>query len=486
MLTLPFAGHAAGEPNRWFAVLTDWLHLVAAGLWLGCLPYLAVSIMALRRSSDAEAALIGAKLVTRFSAVALATMFTLLVTGIGNAALHVAGPRALRDQDYGVVLIAKHIVVMLVLIAAAVNLLVNRPRLTQFALLDQIEAIRRQLRATEFTVAVELVLGVAIVAAAAALTELPPADAPLTIDVAAKEVIVDQRGNAGDLNVWLLGRLNGDPDDRFTISVESSPGAAPEGIQRLIVESSLTSDTGDEQGVGDRFDAVPLAGSPGSYQFPAVRLGLQGLWDLTLIVRRAGIEDVSITFPVDTREAGIPAPRLVSDNWRLPRFTPAAWGLFLLAGLIVVGGVIGAKRLPGLEPLAAALILTMVALIAGGFAVSAARQTIPVTDGTHLVNPMIDDSGSVQRGSAVYTANCLACHGPAGAGVESADPEHGHGAAADLTDNRTRSQRDGDLYWAITHGVAGSAMPAYDLALSDDERWDLVKYLRQLQREAGT
>lgn len=486
ILTVPFAGHAAGEPDRWFAVLTDWLHLVAGALWLGALPYLVVSITAIRKTSDADAALHGSKLVTRFSFLALATMFTLLVTGFGNAALHVAGPRALRDQDYGVVLIVKHVVVVLVLIAAAVNLLVNRPQLRRLALIGQIDAIRRQLRATELVVATELVLGVSIAAAAATLTELPPADAPLTIDVAAKEVVVDQRGNTGDLSVWLLGRLNGDPDDRFTISVESANGVALGEIQRLIVESSLATDTGNDEGVGDRFDTVPLAGSPGSYQFPAVRLGLQGLWNLKLIVRRAGLEDVSVSLPVDTREAGIQPPRIVSDSWRLPRFTLAAWGLFVLAGMIVVAGIIGAKRLPGLEPLAAALILTMVALIAGGFAVSAARQTIPVSDGTDLDNPMKSDAGSVQRGAAVYTANCLSCHGPAGAGVESTDPEHGHGAAANLTDKRTRSQRDGDLYWAITHGVAGSAMPAYDLALGDGERWDVVNYLRQLQREAGS
>ncbi len=486
MLTVPLAGHAAGEPDRSLAIAVDWLHLLAGAVWLGGLPYLAGSIVALRRSSDAEAAQAGAALVGRFSVVALTTMFLLLVTGFGNAALHVAGPRTLRDQDYGVVLIVKHLVVALVLIAAAVNLLVNRPRLQQLAVIGHLAAIRRQLRATELTVALELILGVAIVAAAAALTELPPADAPLAIDVAATEVVIDQRGSAGDLSLWLLGRLNGDPDDRFTISIESPNDAAPDGIQRLIVESSLAADTGNDREVGDRFDAVPLAGSPGSYQFPAVRLGLQGQWDLTLIVRRAGLDDVSITLPVDTREAGPRAPRIVSDRWQLPRLTPAAWGLFVLAAAIVAGGIAGTRRLPGLEPLAAALILTMVALIAGGFAVSAVRQTIPVTDGTHLVNPMTSETGSVQRGSAVYSANCLACHGPAGAGVETADPEHGHGAAADLTDKRTRSQRDGDLYWAITNGVAGSAMPAYDLALSDDERWDLVNYLRQLQANPGS
>jgi mono/diheme cytochrome c family protein len=44
---------------------------------------------------------------------------------------------------------------------------------------------------------------------------------------------------------------------------------------------------------------------------------------------------------------------------------------------------------------------------------------------------------------------------------------------------------DGDLYWRITHGVAGTDMPAYDHALSDAERWDVVAYVRQLQAADG-
>jgi putative copper resistance protein D len=210
------------------------------------------------------------------------------------------------------------------------------------------------------------------------------------------------------------------------------------------------------------------------------------MWNAKLIVRRAGLEDVSVTFPIDTRETGVQPPRADSDSWRLPRFTLAACLLFALAGFVVVAGVVGARRLPGLEPLAAALILTMVALIAAGFAVSAVRQTIPVTEDTNLVNPKLKDAGSVARGSTIYAANCLACHGPAAAGVDSTDPGHSHGAAADLTDKRSRDQRDGDLYHAVTHGVAGSAMPAYDRALSETERWDVVIYLRKLQRAAAS
>ena len=86
----------------------------------------------------------------------------------------------------------------------------------------------------------------------------------------------------------------------------------------------------------------------------------------------------------------------------------------------------------------------------------------------------------------MYAARCLACHGPAGAGVETPNPEHGHGTSADLTDRRSRLRTDGDLFSAITNGVAGTDMPAYDVALSESERWDLVSYIRHLQGVGAT
>jgi copper transport protein len=483
LLTVPVAGHAAGEQDRTLAVVTDWLHLCAAAAWLGGLGYLLAALIVLRRSGSVTAANVAGSVVVRFSVLALISMCLLLATGIGNAAFHVAGPRALRDQDYGVTLIVKHVVVAIVLIAAGVNLLVNRPRLRALAMLGDLDAIHRQLRATEVVVAFELVFGMAIVLAAAALTELAPADAPLAIEVAAKEVVVDQRADAGDLGVWLLGRLSGNPDDRFTVSVTSPGGQPPTGLQRLIVEASVTA-AGGSAATTDRFDAQPLTGGPGGYEFPAVRLGLQGVWDVTVIVRRAGLEDVKASFAVDTRQAGVPPPRAANDAWRLPRFTFGAWALFALAAVAAVGGVLGVRRLPRLEPTAAALILTMVALIAAGFTVSAVRQTIPMTDDTNLINPLSGDAGSVQRGAGIYAANCVACHGAAGAGVVTTDPAHAHGSSADLTDGRSRGERDGDLYHAVSKGVPGSAMPAYDWALSEDERWDVVNYVRQLQRAA--
>ena len=73
----------------------------------------------------------------------------------------------------------------------------------------------------------------------------------------------------------------------------------------------------------------------------------------------------------------------------------------------------------------------------------------------------------------------------AGAG-EMADMEgHGDsGSSTDLTTGAVRARSDGDLYGVITDGLGGTEMPAYDIALTDDQRWEIVAHIRRLQDEA--
>jgi mono/diheme cytochrome c family protein len=268
--------------------------------------------------------------------------------------------------------------------------------------------------------------------------------------------------------------------------VTDSLGDAPDDMLRVIVESSATTSSGS---VSDRFDAQPLSGTQGAYTFPASQLGLSANWDLNVIVRRAGVPDESASFVVDTQGAGLQPPRFVSDEWRFPRMTPVSRLTLALAFAVVVGGAIGVRKLPGLEPLAAGLLLTMTALITAGFLVTSYRLSIPVSASTSLENPIPADDASIKRGEDLYVARCLTCHGATGGGPNEEtvadDPSHDHGANADLLASRVEKQRDGDLYDSITNGVPGTDMPAYDIALNDQDRWDLVNYLRRLQ-EAGT
>src|SRR5262245_56904126 len=127
----------------------------------------------------------------------------------------------------------------------------------------------------------------------------------------------------------------------------------------------------------------------------------------------------------------------------------------------------------------------MVALIVAGFLVTSYRVAIPVSASTDLANPVVPDDTSIERGKSIYEARCLACHGAAGAGtdaqVAAQDPSHQHATSTDIRTKNVSAQRDGDLYHSMTSGVPGTDMPACDTALSDQDRWDLVNYVRKLQ-----
>lgn len=98
--------------------------------------------------------------------------------------------------------------------------------------------------------------------------------------------------------------------------------------------------------------------------------------------------------------------------------------------------------------------------------------------GMRLRNPVAATPESIRNGKTLFGTYCATCHGPHGRGdgpmVGKVMP------SSDLHTARLRNQRDGYLYATIRSG--GLVMPAYAHALSVEERWDVVNYLRALQR----
>ena len=88
------------------------------------------------------------------------------------------------------------------------------------------------------------------------------------------------------------------------------------------------------------------------------------------------------------------------------------------------------------------------------------------------------DSASVARGAARYRTFCTPCHGGAMAGdgpvAQSFMPP------PDLLGPLTRSRNDGFIYAYIRDG--GAVMPKYGQSLSAAETWDVIHYLRYMQR----
>ena len=89
---------------------------------------------------------------------------------------------------------------------------------------------------------------------------------------------------------------------------------------------------------------------------------------------------------------------------------------------------------------------------------------------------------AIVRGAALFPAQCAACHGAEGRG----DGPAAHGLPvppADLTAGHLWMHADGELFWWLTHGIDspegdGLAMPGFGDRLSEEERWDLIDYIR--------
>jgi putative copper resistance protein D len=86
---------------------------------------------------------------------------------------------------------------------------------------------------------------------------------------------------------------------------------------------------------------------------------------------------------------------------------------------------------------------------------------------------------SVAAGEALFQRHCTSCHGGSG---------HGNGPAAsalsiapaNLTEPHTALHTAGDIFWWLTHGKPPGVMPGFANALSEDDRWDLINFLRTL------
>jgi len=107
----------------------------------------------------------------------------------------------------------------------------------------------------------------------------------------------------------------------------------------------------------------------------------------------------------------------------------------------------------------------------------------PVIQG--LVNPMdSNDAVSMARGEEIYLRFCVVCHGPDGVGANAyiAD-KHPLLPAYNLSSETVAAYSDQYLYAMIR--VGRGLMPEYGSRITHFDRWSVVNYVRQLQRQAG-
>jgi len=277
-VTPALSGHARVEGS--LAVLSDAIHVAAAGVWVGGLTFLALLLV----EAGSDRWTLAAKVVPRFSALAVVSVIALVAAGVVSGFLEVRSWQALWHTTYGQLLLVKAALLVPLLALGAFNNRISVPRLRS-AVVDH--RVRRRFAQS---VALELSLMIVIVGVTAALVAEPPAKAQLV----AASGPVSREGKIG-------------PYD-FTVTVDPARVGSNE-VHLYLLDSTGQLAVVDEIGltatlpavdVGPlRFEATPAG--PG-HVVATAELPLAGDWRLALDVRKGEFDQWSTVVDLRIRK----------------------------------------------------------------------------------------------------------------------------------------------------------------------------------------
>jgi copper transport protein len=466
------AGHAASLGGPPFAAI-DLGHLLGVAAWIGTLPGL--FLLAVRARSVLGDAL------RRHSRVAMVAAPIVVLTGLANSPIVMgSAPRELVASAYGNLLLSKAL-----LFSAAVGL-----GAANFFLVRS-DRFRRSLP----LIGVELAIGVVAVLAAAGMVTGQPAATRASVLTTSAIGTAHLYGTAGESSVHLAVNLPTPGSARYQVAVaDASTGADRTDVQRAFIVFTPPA----ESGLPAERVQLEQTGEPWLWGRSGVYTPVLGTWQVEVIVRRVGELDESTSFElpvvlplppqrVPPPDTGFGVPLPLAWLWTLLPMGMLGWAvpvtlLALAAGL----GLLDRQRRSTARSVvrAAAVLLAVVCGVgvASRAAVDAANQ--PPPPAAAMANPQPASADSILRGHDLYLANCAACHGINGDG-------DGPTAAGWLPPLRPLGEEvpllsDGALAYRIAVGSAGTRMPAFASTLSENDRWDLVNFLRILWPLSGT
>jgi copper transport protein len=273
MATFSLKSHSAAL-NDPLAVVFDIIHLSAMAAWFGGLLPL---FMLLRRTSITPAIL-----VPRFTRVALVSVSLLALTGLYSALLEVQTLNALVTTSYGLSLLVKVAIFVVLVGLGALNFLILTPRFKKGEN-GAVRNLRLSMRA-------EMVLGIFLLAAVGVLAGASPSFQATQAD---KQLgIVGQYAESNiQMRVWLAPGIVGENEIAVDLTGMPTADAATAQVIFRFMDSDMTMKMGITQADAKTTDQRRYLVS-GSY------FNMAGVWDVELILRRPNQNDIVYDFPV--------------------------------------------------------------------------------------------------------------------------------------------------------------------------------------------
>ncbi|MGH2783816.1 MAG: copper resistance protein CopC [Actinomycetota bacterium] len=270
------AGHAAASEPVWRNVASQFVHVLAAAVWIGGLAALLAGVGGLDPEDRARA-------VRRFSGAAGVALLVVAATGTVRAIDEVGSWSGLTSSTYGRLVIAKATLILGLAGLGAINRYRNVPRAT-----ESLVGLRRVSRG-------ERVLAALALATAGGLASSSPPAGASEIDSAPVDRIVV---------------VGSDFAQTVRVRLEVAPGFAGQNTFVARITDPTTGDgiTADRVALRFRFVDATIGESEleltragaGTYRAEGSNLSLDGPWTVTVLVQRPA-DAVEIELALETR-----------------------------------------------------------------------------------------------------------------------------------------------------------------------------------------
>ncbi len=287
-MTPAFAGHAGIESPVAVFFPTDFVHVLAASVWVGGIACLLLALpAATRRLHPEDRTRLLLATLSRFSPLALASVVAIAVTGVVQAYIDVRSVEALLSTTYGLLVLAKVALLLALIGLGAVNrqrVLPALRRLAERALAPGTTGVeaRRSFRG-------EIALMLVVFGVTAALVSYAP-----PIDAAQGPFAINTTLGPAELEMTVEPARAG-PNTIHLYLIDAKDGAQFTATKQLTVTARLPA---------ERIGPIPLKANlsgPGHYTLTAAQLSPGGTWEIQVTDRVSAFDQYAKTIPVPIR-----------------------------------------------------------------------------------------------------------------------------------------------------------------------------------------
>jgi mono/diheme cytochrome c family protein len=407
------------------------------------------------------------RVVERFSTMALVAVLAVAASGVVAAFVHLYGVAAWRGTPYGRTLLGKIALFLLALGMAGGTLLVLSPALRHQARRFVPAVTDAWLCRGARLIRAEALLVLGVVLLAAVLTTLPPAERPAQVMHGAWEKAL------GDFQLRLtMAPTEAAGSVQFEAYLHHQQGRVLPPETRLFLHLHML----DHDMGTTRVEATPIG--VGHYTAPGL-ISMAGRWQVDVTIQPPSAPPLETVVDFEAATGTLERDRVRRLDLLAALASPLhalSCVLGLLLGALAVFTIWASRRyrLP-LWATPFGLLL----MVCGGY-LCLRVVLVDAYPTAYIRNPIPYEADSVARAHTIFQTHCTVCHGAAGRGdgpvAATLTPK-----PADLTAAHVDDHTDGDLFWWLTHGIEGTAMPAWEETLSAAERWTVIHYIRALR-----